>query len=500
MSDKTNEPVSKPVNIIFSVIDIDGKPLEGARIRIDRRGDETTSESFSDIFTDKDGKAIVGAGKLLVVDYTLTHGYYSVEGSGGIGDADRYFSISFEGFKLLSASFACPGIPEDIPMGLTLCERVCYKSGLEFHPLMLTSDVKKNQETNMWEAHIYVPTGDFSWTLGGKYMYSATGEVSIQEDAYLNYSLPPYYPVMFTAENLTDEKACVTVDREGFCMGCCALNADVYMPQGEYSCRLSSETNFVEFRVNDSYERQSVHLDCAALSKMEPVSLVYGNLDKKRDIPMLLLVPSGYSWTVCNFIMPKSFRHLELPVGTYDYKFEQYGNVEACGTLEVKEGMTNELVVDLSNRQKVTFQREVKMEKAVVKLVDENLTARASSNEASDSFYVESGTYTFYGSKTQPVKVVVGDTEPEMVTLPLDDKGETILCVVKDVFGNPLLDATIEADGGPFILSSWLGLFVADHIALGKQTFVVSVPGYRTYSCTVDVRKGIDIGIYLLNE
>lgn len=49
MSDKTNEPVSKPVNIIFSVIGIDGKPLEGAKIRIDRRGDGTTSEPFTEL-------------------------------------------------------------------------------------------------------------------------------------------------------------------------------------------------------------------------------------------------------------------------------------------------------------------------------------------------------------------------------------------------------------------------------------------------------------------
>lgn len=500
MSDKTNEPVSKPVNIIFSVIDIDGKPLEGARIRIDRRGDETTSESFSDIFTDKDGKAIAGAGKLLVVDYTLTHGYYSVEGSGGIGDTDRHFSISFAGFKLLSASFDCPGIPEDVPMGLTLCERVSYKSGFDFHPLMLTSNLKRNQEAGMWETHMYVPTGDFSWTLKNECVYSVTGEVSIQEDISLNYSLLPYYPVMFTAENLTDEEACVMVDHKGLCVEEYKLDTDIYMPQGEYSCRLSDKTNFVEFQINNSNERQSVHLDYAVLSKTEPVSLVIDDLDKREDSSTLLFAPSGYFWTLCNFIMPESLRDLELPVGNYNYKLEQEGVMEACGTLEVREGVTNELVIDLSNRQKVTYQSEVEEDPFVI-LIDKNLTARAFSDEVSDSFYVEPGTYVFYSPKARQVEVVVGDTEPEKVILPLEDKGESVMCVVKDVCGNPVLDAIIEADGGPFILASSLyGFYMANHVTLGKQTFVVSAPGYKTYTCTVDVRKEIDVSISLLLE
>jgi len=500
MNDKTDEMASKPVNIIFSVIGIDGKPLEGARIRVDRKGDRTATEPFTDIFTDKNGKAVTSAGGLLMACYTLTHGYYSAEGSGGIGNADRYFSISFEGFKLLSASFDCPGIPEDVPMSLSLCERVCYKTGFSFHPLVLTSYLKKNMESGMWELQMYIPTADFCWCLSGKNMFTVFGEISVQEDVLLDYSMPPCYPVMFTAENtLPERKYSVLVNDKGTGIGTYALNTEIYMPQGKFSCRLSARTNFLEFQVNGSSERQYVHLDYAVMSKLEPVSFVYRGVGKGRNLNIIHVFPVGFSWTIGNFV-DCSMHNLALPVGKYNYYFETGDEVVVRGELEVKEGVENELVVDASKWQEITYQTEAEVKDMEVRLVDENFICRGFSEKSSDSFYAEPGTYTLYGTKTKPVKVVVGDAEPEKVILPLYEEGISAMCSIRDVYGHSLFDVKVMVDGEPFFLADCFGTFMAEHIIPGEHTFMVSAAGYKTYTCTVNIQKGISAGIVLLPE
>lgn len=464
------------IGFTLSVIGVDGKPVVGAHVHfnIENSLDE-------DMYTDEQGKISIMLPEIKIVSYTLSHGLYQGEGHISLfkNEPERHNkTLNFTGYKVLEISLDCPGLPDEAKPALRLDEGTCT----------LKTQLKKaaNQK---WEGALYTPETKQLWIFSGDNIEAYADQVTIKGDTKLTTSIPVYHPVMLELENASAEKYCAFIYRNGLRIGEYKLGKMAYLwKKGEHTLLLKPigrndllEASAVHFEVSGDKETV-VCCDYAALSKKEKVKI------EVKQSPVMTyrispsIAPKGCLSTI-NKNIGSNTTEIELPIGEYDISI--LSPIQYQYSLEVKEGVENKLLIDMSDWKKITYETEKATD---IFLLNEKGDILRCIGMPTGTFYVPSGTYTLTTDLFKPTpSFTVGDKDPEKIILPPPGKDSLIIYGIYDHYSNPLPNATVMLDGKK-LSYSYPGYY-SGRLPYGEYKLTITCPGFEDYTEMLQITK-----------
>lgn len=467
----------------FHLTGIDGNPLAGASIHIsyvERRREGVNI--ITDIVTNKRGAAEVALPVNGTGNFIISHGDYHCRGRISLDEADASTTVSFEGFKLVTASISCPDIPKNVKVDFQISPQIVSSTGQLCCLLTYVSPLIKNR-SGIWKTRLYVPQGASYWSFGGDYVYTVAETIEVKRNMEVQADLHSFTRITLAMKNVPRRKKYnIQLNQNGLKIGSYASGTKVYLPDGEYTCTIDSmykEASFLKFNVNG--ESKSVCFDYAIHSESVPVRVTGRAPDMEMWIPLLDFIPlnAGASWD--NRYRLRMRASGALPIGTYEYRSVD-SHYQIRGIFTVEKDKENLLVCDASKLQQIIFEKENKEDAGgQVELIDENMSLIAYTAGVSGSFWASPGTYILRGLKIKTAKVVLGKDAPVKVLLEsCSIIGKTALCTIKPPSGIALRDAVVEMDGEPF---AYFGPeSYALHTCPGEHTCCVRRGGFKTFT------------------